>query len=57
MVQFRGAGIANLKKNNLKLFYNWLFSGYCESCIELNLNKMLKLAHAAMEVEEKSKIF
>ena len=57
MVQFRGSGWANLKKNNMKLYYNSLFSGHFETCIDSSLNETSKLAPAAMEVNEISKIF
>ena len=48
MVQFKGPDRANFKTFNLKLSYNWLFSGLFETYIDSSLNKMPKLAPAAI---------
>ena len=52
MVQLKVSGRFNLKKYNLKLFYNILFSDHFKTCIDSILNKMSKLAPAALEVKE-----
>ena len=57
MVKSKVLGRANNKNFNLKLFYNILFSGQFRTCIGSSLNKMSKLALAAMEVKEISKMF
>ena len=57
MVQLKGSCRANFKNFILKFFYNLLFSGHFETCIDSSLKKMSELVSAATEVKEMSKMF